>query len=62
MRYRLRTLLIVLAVGPVLGAWGYWEHCKWQERERQRLREQEWGEVFELIQADPSSQAVSPPP
>jgi hypothetical protein len=28
MQYRLRTLLIVLAVGPVVGAWG-WK--SWQE-------------------------------
>jgi hypothetical protein len=25
MRYRLRTLLIMLAVGPMVGAWGYRE-------------------------------------
>jgi len=36
MRYRLRTLLIVLAVGPVALAWGYWEYTHWQERRAQR--------------------------
>jgi hypothetical protein len=34
MRFRLRTLLILLALGPPLGAWGHraWrEHCERQE-------------------------------
>ncbi len=40
MRYRLRTLLIVLALGPPLlavGYWGWWRYCKWKEnRELER--------------------------
>jgi hypothetical protein len=42
MRYRLRTLLILLAVGPPVAAWGwseYQEHC---ERVRQEAAFREW--------------------
>jgi hypothetical protein len=35
MRYRLRTLLIVLAVGPPLGAWGWSEYAKYCERKEE---------------------------
>ena len=37
MQYRLRTLLIVLALGPPLiagGWWGWSEYREWRERER----------------------------
>jgi hypothetical protein len=38
MRYRLRTLLIVLAVLPPLLAVGWWKYAAWRaERERQWL-------------------------
>jgi len=41
MRYRLRTLLIVLALGPPLLAVGWWKYSAWRaEQERQKaLRE-----------------------
>ena len=31
-RYRLRSLLIVLALGPPVLAAGWWGWCEWQER------------------------------
>jgi len=37
MRYHLRTLLIVLAVGPPLGAWGYLEiqdRVVWRQQQK----------------------------
>jgi len=38
MRYRLRTLLILLAVLPPLLAVGWWKYAAWKaERERQRV-------------------------
>ena len=36
MRYSLRTLLIVLAVGPVVLAGGWWAYSKWRN-ERQNV-------------------------
>lgn len=46
MRYRLRTLLILLAIVPPLmgAAWFEW-HKYWEEREKQRL----FDELIELI-------------
>jgi hypothetical protein len=38
MRYRLRTLLIVLAVGPALIAWGWSEYLAWHGA---RMREEQ---------------------
>lgn len=38
MRYRLRTLLIVLALGPPLLGAAWWGYCKWHEEcERREL-------------------------
>ena len=34
MRFRLRTLLILLAIGPLILAWGWWEYGKYVERKR----------------------------
>jgi hypothetical protein len=34
LRYRLRTLLIVLAIGPPLLAWAYWKTIERLERHR----------------------------
>jgi hypothetical protein len=45
MRYRLRTLLIVLALGPVLGAWGYREVERIAEERRRRHALSELGKV-----------------
>ncbi len=36
MRYRLRTLLIVLALGPAVLAAGWWGYSKWREERQQR--------------------------
>jgi hypothetical protein len=36
LRYKLRTLLIVLALGPPVLGWGWSEYCKYRERERLR--------------------------
>jgi hypothetical protein len=36
MRYRLRTLLILLAVGPPSLAWGWGEYAAWRSRENLR--------------------------
>jgi hypothetical protein len=39
MRYRLRTLLIVLALGPPVLAGGWWKYTEWKaEQEREMLR------------------------
>jgi hypothetical protein len=34
MRYRLRTLFVLLAVGPPAIAWGWTEYAKYQARQR----------------------------
>ena len=47
MRYRLRTLLIVLAVGPVLGAWGWSEYANHRELMRQR---EAWRQELEIVE------------
>ena len=36
MQYRLRTLLIVLAIGPALLAGAYWQVERYQQYQRQR--------------------------
>jgi hypothetical protein len=46
LRYKLRTLLIVLALGPPLLAYGWSEYGKYSERER--LREELQRDVEEL--------------
>jgi hypothetical protein len=47
MRYRLRTLLIVLAILPPLLAVGWWKYTEWQaEQERERAAEAEREAVF----------------
>jgi hypothetical protein len=41
MRFRLRTLLIVLAVGPVVLAFGWRKYSDWKaEQERRRAEEE----------------------
>ena len=40
MHYRLRTLLIVLALGPPVLAGVWWGYGKWQEEQRRREIEQ----------------------
>ena len=47
MRYRLRTLLIVLAVLPPLIAAGWWGYAQWQtERQRQAAEQEQQRQVF----------------
>jgi hypothetical protein len=39
LRYKLRTLLMVLALGPPVLAGGWWKYAEWKaERERETLR------------------------
>jgi hypothetical protein len=49
-RYKLRTLLIVLALGPPVLAGGWWKYSAWRQEQAQRklledLKTQPW--VFE---------------
>ena len=49
MRYRLRTLLIVLALGPPLLAFGWWRYSAWKaERARQEAIDAEKARLEEL--------------
>ena len=49
LRYRLRTLLIVLTVLPPLLAVGWWKYADWKpERERQRAVEAQREDMFRL--------------
>ena len=48
MRYRLRTLLIVLALGPAFLAVAFWGYSKWRSRRTGWLHP-----PVETIQADP---------
>jgi hypothetical protein len=36
MRYRLRTLLIVLTLAPPLLAGGWWKFCEWRKQQHRR--------------------------
>jgi len=47
MRFRLRTLLIVVAVGPMVLAAGWWGWREWQER-RAAAAENERRQMFEV--------------
>ena len=47
MRYRLRTLLILLALGPPALAWGWSEYAAYREQERMR---EEWQRQAEEIE------------
>jgi hypothetical protein len=40
MRYRLRTLLMVLAILPPLLAWGWWRYSAWKAQ--RDLRNEKW--------------------
>jgi hypothetical protein len=64
MRYRLRTLLIALALGPPLIWAGWWGYGKWREyRER---RADQWSSELSLIhgtgQTVESDEAADQPP
>jgi hypothetical protein len=41
MRYRLRTLLILLAILPPLVAVGWWKYAAWRAKEEQRRAPEE---------------------
>jgi hypothetical protein len=50
-RYRLRTLLILLAILPPLLAAGWWKYSAWREAERLRVeRQRAWRELVEFAQ------------
>ena len=61
MRYRLRTLLILLALGPPLLACGWWAYGKWRD-ERQKaigVNINNWGRVRPpLFPLTPQEQAA----
>ena len=70
MRFRLRTLLIVLAVGPVVLAGTWWKYSAWRtEQSRLRAIEAENARMFGPGQYDPiitdwrdQTETVSPLP
>jgi hypothetical protein len=48
MQFRLRTLLIVLAVGPPLVAGAWWKYSAWRaEQAQQKAAEAEFARVLE---------------
>jgi hypothetical protein len=52
MRYRLRTLLILLAILPPMVAWtwfGYWAYCDYRERQRLAAEQAKRDLVFQRI-------------
>ena len=51
MQFRLRTLLIVLALGPVVLAFGWWKYAAWKAEQAQRKAiEAEKARIAELIE------------
>jgi hypothetical protein len=56
MRYRLRTLLIVLALGPIVGAWGWSEYSRRREIERQREAWQQELQTIDRLRRGPTYQ------
>jgi len=46
MRYRLRTLLIVLAILPPLLAVGWWKYAAWKAEQERRAVEAERAATF----------------
>jgi len=68
-RYKLRTLLLLLAILPPLLAVGWWKYSAWQaERERQKAMEAERArrarldELIELTTWQATVRAYSEPP
>ena len=65
MRYRLRTLLIVLALGPVVLAGAWWGYGKWREEQEWRAFQRatqirvDRGAAVRITPADPSTTAQS---
>jgi hypothetical protein len=62
MRYRLRTLLIVLALGPLVLAVSWWKYDAWKaEQERLRnAREQIWIDVVPSHYSDDLTKFFAP--
>jgi len=70
-RYKLRTLLILLAILPPLLAFGWWKYSAWREAERRRAeRERIYQELLLSVQQQlaapntsfiPAQQADPPP-
>jgi hypothetical protein len=62
MRYRLRTLLIVLALGPLVLAVGWWKYAAWKaEQERRRnAQEQIWIDVVPSLYSDDLTKFFAP--
>jgi len=62
MRYRLRTLLIVLALGPLVLAVGWWKYDAWKaEQERLRnARDQIWIDVVPSQCSDDLTKFLAP--
>jgi len=48
MQFRLRTLLIVLAILPPLLAVGWWKYAAWKAEQERRAAEFERGQAFEF--------------
>jgi hypothetical protein len=58
LRYHLRTLLIVLALGPPLIAAGWWGWGKWRDRQERLQVEREIMRMWELS----DSTVINDPP
>jgi hypothetical protein len=62
MRYRLRTLLIVLAVGPMVLALCWWKYAAWKaEQAQQKALEAEKARKAELIETTWRELLFDPP-
>ena len=61
MRYRLRTLLIVLALGPLLLALGWWRNDAWRAEKRRRTAEQQiWLHYVHTVYSDDLTKSLVP--
>jgi hypothetical protein len=65
MRYRLRTLLIALAILPPLLAggwiWGWREFAEWKQHQEQERQAAEVQQILEQILAAEQARRVGPP-
>jgi len=65
MRYRLRTLLIVLALGPPMIAGGWWKYSSWRaEQERKEIirGERVSSQAFPIMDSYSHGEALVPKP
>jgi len=58
MRYRLRTLLVLLAVGPPISAWVWSKYSEYIERQRVAAQQAEMNLVLSQILYDTSQRTV----